>query len=62
MSELFENKGKQLEKAQKKQIKGDCKNLQKVLMKVKLNKIKEEDVEKIRQAKMQLESSAAVIL
>lgn len=60
--QALKDKGKQLEKAQKKQIKGDCKNLQKVLMKVKLNKIKEEDVEKIRQAKMQLESSAAVIL
>ena len=52
---------KQMDKADKKQVKKDIGELQKIVSKVKLDKVTEEDVEKIRQAKIQLESSASKI-
>ena len=52
--------GKQMEKAQKKQIKSDCAALQKLLTKFKLEKATEADLENIRSAKSQLEQSAGV--
>ena len=53
--------GKNLDKAQKKQIKNDCHALQKLLSKFRVDKMTEEDVENIRQAKQQLEISSASI-
>lgn len=50
--------GKQIDKAEKKIIKGDSNALQKLLMKFRLDKVSEDEVEKIRQAKLNLESSS----
>lgn len=52
--------GKQMEKAQKKQIKSDCAALQKLLTKFKLEKATEADLKNIHSAKSQLEQSAGV--
>jgi molecular chaperone DnaK len=51
--------GKQIEKAEKKQVKKDCNALQKVLMKLRVDKVKEGDVEQLKSAKQQLENSSA---
>lgn len=53
---------KSLDKADKKQIKNDCSTLQKLLNKCRLDKISESEMEEIRRAKAQLESSAAQII
>ena len=53
---------KNLDKADKKQIKIDCNTLQKLLNKCRLDKISESELEEIRRAKAQLEQSAAQIL
>ncbi len=53
---------KNLDKADKKQIKNDCNTLQKLLNKCRLDKISESELEEIRRAKAQLEHSAAQIL
>ncbi|MFR8169671.1 MAG: molecular chaperone DnaK [Marvinbryantia sp.] len=53
---------KNLDKADKKQIKNDCNTLQKLLNKCRLDKISESELEEIRRAKAQLEQSAAQIL
>lgn len=50
--------GKQIDKVDKKEIKKDCNVLQKLLMKFRLDKVSEEELEKIRQAKLKLESSS----
>jgi molecular chaperone DnaK len=54
--------GKQVEKEEKKQIKKDSAALQKLLMKFRVDKVKESDIENIRSAKQQLESSSARVL
>lgn len=54
--------GKQMDRAQKKQIKSDCNVLQKLLSKFRADKVTQEELEDIRQAKQQLEESAAHIL
>jgi molecular chaperone DnaK len=54
--------GKQIDKSEKKQIKSDLNSLQKLIIKFRVDKVKEEDVEKIRQARQQLESSSANLL
>jgi molecular chaperone DnaK len=51
--------GKQIDKQEKKQIKKDSSELQKMLMKLKIDKVTEKEVENIRSAKQQLESSSA---
>jgi molecular chaperone DnaK len=51
--------GKQIEKEEKKQIKKDSNALQKLLMKLRVDKVTEKEIENIRSAKQQLESSSA---
>ena len=51
--------GKQMDKAKKKEVKKDCLELQKLLNKFRVDKVTEEDVNKMKQAKMQLEQSSA---
>ncbi|MDO4338532.1 MAG: molecular chaperone DnaK [Eubacteriales bacterium] len=57
--QALKNAGKQLDKAEKKQIKHDCNALQKLLMKFRVDKVSEADMENIRNAKQQLENSSA---
>lgn len=52
--------GKQMEKDQKRQVKSDVALLQKMLSKFKLDKANQEDLEKLRMAKEQVERSAGV--
>lgn len=54
--------GKQIEKAQKKQIKGDMNALSKLLSKLRVDKVTETEVADIRRAKENLERSSAGIL
>ena len=51
--------GKQLDKAKKKELKKDCADLQKLVNKFRVDKVTEEDLNKLKQAKMQLEASSA---
>jgi molecular chaperone DnaK len=51
--------GKQIEKEEKKQIKKDSNALQKLLMKLRVDKVTETEIENIRFAKQQLENSSA---
>lgn len=60
--QALKEKGKQMEKAQKKQVKQDCAALQKLLSKIRLDKVTDADVQELRQAKEQLEQSALGIL
>ncbi len=53
--------GNQLEKAQKKQIKSDCADLQKMLSRFRVDKVSQTEMEDIRRAKERLEQSAAVL-
>lgn len=55
-------RSKQIEKAQKKQIKGDMNALSKLLSKLRVDKVTETEVVNIRQAKENLERSSAGIL
>jgi molecular chaperone DnaK len=59
--QALKNAGKQIEKEEKKQIKKDCSALQKLLGKFRVDKVTGEEMEHIRQAKQQLESSSARI-
>ena len=54
--------GKQIEKAVKKQVKNDINVLSKLLGKFRADRVTEEEVEKIRQAKSDLEHSSAGIM
>ena len=54
--------GKQLDKAEKKQIKNDCASLQKYLSKLHVDNVTEEELEHIRQEKVRLEGSSAHLL
>lgn len=60
--QAMKDAGKSMDKAKKKQLKGDCAQLQKYLTKFRVDKITEEGLEKIRQAKAQLETSSADML
>jgi molecular chaperone DnaK len=51
--------GKQIEKEEKKQIRKDSNDLQKLLMKLRVDKVTESEIENIRSAKQQLEGSSA---
>ncbi|MDO4321689.1 MAG: molecular chaperone DnaK [Lachnospiraceae bacterium] len=57
--QALKEKGKEMDKAQKKQIKNDCNALQKRLSRFRADKVTEEELEGIRQAKAQLEASSA---
>lgn len=54
--------GKQIDKSMKKQVKTDINNLSKLLMKLKVDRVTEEELENIRHAKADLEHSSAEIL
>lgn len=54
--------GKNLDKAKKKQLKADCAQLQKYLTKFRVDKMTEEGMQKIREAKQQLEHSSMDLL
>lgn len=54
--------GKQMDKAEKKQIKSDCHALEKLLSKFRVDRVTEAELENIRQAKQQLEGSSANLL
>ena len=60
--QAMKNLDKSFDKSKKKQIKKDSAELQKLVSKLRLDKVKEEDVTRIREAKSQLEISAAEIL
>ena len=51
--------GKQIDKAEKKQIKKDSADLQKKISKMKVDKVTEEQLNELRQSKAQLEASSA---
>ena len=53
---------KQLEKADKKQLKNECNTLQKQLSKIRVDKITEEQAAELKQTKEQLEATAARVL
>jgi molecular chaperone DnaK len=57
--QALKNGGKEIEKEEKKQIKKDSKALEKLLMKFRVDKVTEEQLNEIRSAKQQLESSSA---
>lgn len=57
--QYIKNAGKDLEKGLKKQLKNECNALQKALTKLRLDKITQQDVENVRMAKVQLESSTS---
>jgi molecular chaperone DnaK len=57
--QALKNAGKQIEKEEKKQIKKDCNSLQKLLAKFRVDKVTEEKIAEIRDAKQQLEGSSA---
>lgn len=56
------NAGKQLDRATKKQIKGDTNRLQKLVAKCRLDRVEAAQLEEIRAAKQQLENSAAEVI
>lgn len=58
----LKNGGKQIERPVKKQIKGDINALSKLMSKFRLDRMTEEDVDAIRQAKENLERSAGNII
>ncbi|MCD8364058.1 MAG: molecular chaperone DnaK [Lachnospiraceae bacterium] len=57
--QIIRNNGKQMEKQQKKQIKSDSARLQKLVSKCRLDKVTDADIQALREAKSQLESSTA---
>lgn len=56
------NAGKQLDRATRKQIKGDTHRLQKLVAKCRLDRVDAAQLEEIRAAKQQLENSAADVI
>lgn len=60
--QAVKNKGKQLDKSVKKQVKADIGRLRKLVAKCRLDKVTEEEIAQMRSAKAALENSAAGIL
>lgn len=60
--QAVKNKGKQLDKSVKKQVKADIGRLRKLVVKYRLDKVTEEEIAQMRSAKAALENSAAGIL
>ncbi len=54
--------GKQIDKAEKKQVKKDLKELEKQLGRLRVDKVNREEIDHIRQAKQQLEQSGSGLL
>ena len=57
--QAVKNAGKQLDKPLKKQVKADIGRLRKLVVKCRLDKVTEAEIEEMRAAKTQLENSAA---
>ncbi len=62
VSLALKEKGKQLDKEEKKQIKGDLNKLQKSLNRIRVDKVTQEEISNLRQEKMNLESSGRRLL
>ena len=60
--QAVKNKGKQLDKSVKKQVKADIGRLRKFVVKCRLDKVTEEEIAQMRSAKAALENSTAGIL
>lgn len=54
--------GKQLDKAEKKQVKSDCSELERYLTKLRVEKVTQAEIDNIAQAKTRLEASSAHLL
>lgn len=61
VQQSLKDKGKTMDKAQKKQIKSDCNALEKLLAKFRADKVTEQELENIKQAKAKLESSGGAL-
>lgn len=62
VQQALKEKGKQLDKAEKKQIKGDCASLQKYLTKLRVDTVTQGEIDNIKAVKQQLETSSAHLL
>jgi len=62
VQQALKESGKKLDKAEKKQIKSDCAQLQKYLTKLRVEAASQEEVDHIKQVKAQLEQSSAHLL
>lgn len=62
VGQALKSAGKQIERSQKKQIKADSNHLQRLLGKVHVDKVTQEEIGNLRLAKEQLENSSAEIL
>lgn len=59
VQQALKNAGKQIDKAEKKQIKKDSADLQKHLGKLRVDKVTQVEIDNLKQAKIQLETSSA---
>ncbi len=62
VQQSLKNAGKEIDKAEKKQIKSDSANLQKYLTKLKVDSVTAGEIENLKQAKRQLENSGNHLL
>lgn len=62
VSQAYSDAKKTLDRTQKKQIKADLASLEKLLGKIRVDKITQEDLDKLNAAKAQLEASAGFLL
>lgn len=62
VQQALKKSGKQLEKAEKKQVKSDCAALQKYLSKLRVDTVTQMEIDNIKQAMGQLENSSAHLL
>ncbi len=62
VQQSLKNAGKEIDKAEKKQIKSDSANLQKYLTKLKVDSVTAGEIENLKQAKQQLENSGNHLL
>lgn len=60
--QALKDAGKNIDKAEKKQIKKDMNNLQKIVSKLRVDKVAQSEVDNLRQAKSQLDVSAGRLL
>lgn len=62
VQQALKTAGKRLDKAKKKQIKAECSAMQKLLVRLRVDKITKEDMEGLHQAKERLENAADCLL
>lgn len=60
--QALKNAGKNIDKAQKRQIKSDCNDMQKKVSKCRVDKVTEEELQQIREARAKLEASSAWLM